>query len=747
MDTSWGIATVKKVYADGDLELQWPSSDKTWTLHEQHVKVISARPSVHQQKHSQKANPASDTPNQNIWQTELHEEVYNYLRYKEVPQRLQTPTARKQFRSNVKKRFFIEGTELYRKRERVPRNTSMRAQMVQHTYPARMIPTAAAARTMVFEDHARTHDGHNRVEKRLGAKYYIAGLRELVAEARRHCAICEAWVPQKKEISEFIFTKYPMQLLIFDLTKMEMECSETGHWYILVARCHFSKYLWTRSTATKTKEEVVSALNAMMREEAGFERWHCDNGGEFVNDLMEALIEAFGNPRYSHSVPRNPRCQGLVEIANRCVKRKLTQLCMAEGYDTPGKPFAWTRHLQNVTVNENESPHGLYNIPPFFVLRLKWPGEPHCPYLGDAARERMYEAMASKQVEYANKRTVGVVPAFGVGDYVAVKAGHNARKEKKAIAPWAAKGEVIAVHAVNENHYRVRWLTPGLSNEPAGAIAGRWYNRTRLRATTFEGRTQAESDVPLTGDKEYTHVHVPAAVVQNILPPDFERSQEALTHLFLLGVVRGPANAQQQWRIDITAIGKQFLVSTRWLRRHGELWVRHGSPLTEQSYHESDEDAVGAPKAEAGSTGTASNTPHGGTTTPKGGVRNTSTTTARPTSERTPGAKSRMQSVLSDSEGNGLDCEERTPRIQTKRRKSPKNAPKKKRNSRRAGYTDGRIFKMLNVLSDSEESEAEHRHPKKATSGRDTPTLKREVNPSAKRYLVRKYTFKLLRNI
>ena len=578
VNTRWGIATVHKIHGDGDLELKWPNSNDphdVWTLHEEHVTVLSTHTEA--EPHRTKTEPE--------WQSTLHEQVYKFLRYQRTPASFDA-RQRKDFVANARKRFYIEGPDLYRRRDRQPKTTSLRAQAQYLAHPSRQVPTLGRARALVFEDHAAFHDGRARTETRLGARYLIIGIRELCQEAREKCNECNAWVPAPKEVSEFIFTERPMQLLIFDLTKMQMVCSRTGHQYILVARCHFTKYVWTRSTATKTKEEILSALDDMLKSEAPFERWHCDNGGEFCNDLMEVLLEAFGSPKLSHSIPRNPRCQGLVEIANRCIKRKIVQKAMEDGYEQAGAPYPWTQILPGVTANENTSPHGLYKIPPFFILRLKWPGAPNSEYIQGAARERMYTALIEKQREYAAKRTKGKIKAFDVGDVVAVKAGEDARKKKKAIAPWGAKG---VVHEVDEFHvlYRVRWLTRGLGGEKEGQISSRRYHRIRLRGAHHQGQTNTSG---AQDDNEVRYVHVPAATVQNILPAEYERTPDALSNLFLLGVVNGTPNGKGQWTVDVPAIDKKLVVSSAWLRRYGETWKAHGMPELHRSYH-SDEDS------------------------------------------------------------------------------------------------------------------------------------------------------------
>ena len=85
---------------------------------------------------------------------------------------------------------------------------------------------------------------------------------------------------------------------------------------------HFTKYMWGQAFKTKEAGPIAAWLWDIFSGNITMpERWHADNGGEFKNYHIDAVREMLGSRcdekgillEYSHSMPGNPRCQGLVE--------------------------------------------------------------------------------------------------------------------------------------------------------------------------------------------------------------------------------------------------------------------------------------------------------------------------------------------------------------------------------------------------------------------------------------------------
>jgi hypothetical protein len=201
-------------------------------------------------------------------------------------------------------------------------------------YPWRTIPTEYDIPEILKTDHECGHDKINRMEGRVSRQYYIPNIRELLTKYK--CAVCQEWKPVKHRETTPIYTSRPLQLVMFDLTKMPMR-APCGSNYILSIVDHFTKYKWACYMDGKDVDKIAAYLGQIFRDRGSPERWHCDNGTEFLNAVMDKLRLDLGGIPMSNSMPRNPRCQGIVEKMNGVLKAKILKRCRALGYLRPGQ--------------------------------------------------------------------------------------------------------------------------------------------------------------------------------------------------------------------------------------------------------------------------------------------------------------------------------------------------------------------------------------------------------------------------
>jgi len=91
---------------------------------------------------------------------------------------------------------------------------------------------------------------------------------------------------------------------------------------LLVVVNHFSKYAWTRLLRTKESAGVVAHLVETFEAEGPPRVLLTDNGSEFVNHEVEALLSS-REVRMHHGQPYHPQTQGAVERLNQTLKAKL----------------------------------------------------------------------------------------------------------------------------------------------------------------------------------------------------------------------------------------------------------------------------------------------------------------------------------------------------------------------------------------------------------------------------------------
>ena len=270
-----------------------------------------------------------------------------------------------------------------------------------------------------------------------------------------------------------------------------------GYVWILLVIDHFTKYIWGEAFQTKDAGPIATWLwetfsgNITMPE-----RWHADNGGEFKNYHMDAVREKLGSRcdekgmllEYSHSMPRNPKCQGLVERANKTVKHGIHKQMVGDGYE-PGVDRVWPfrPYLRLYLFEMNRKIVSLYSFCPCVLMTGIPPEAPdHDPLSPEELRlvhERCAEAQKNQARKMAKK---AIVDSFKKGDVVYVaRNGTKSHKDLKGRGGQTFTGRAVVCRPsrTNENQYKIRWLsTDGLvGNEKYGEVSARLFGAWRLK--------------------------------------------------------------------------------------------------------------------------------------------------------------------------------------------------------------------------------------------------------------------------
>ena len=399
-------------------------------------------------------------------------------------------TERKNVRKNAKRRFLILGDHLVQfTLRRKARPKSLCGMLREAFGKNRICVPREEMLALAIADEREHHDGRHRMMARLQADYVPdgggRGWRDVITTARSTCPICDQWVHEQARVTEVICTTRPMELVMFDVTTMPMQspCPNGRDVYkhLLVACDHFTKYTWIAALRNKLAKTIAAKLKRIFQHEGSPERWHSDNGGELDNHLVDAVQELLHIAFHSFGLPRNPRCQGLVERCNATVKRSLIKKCQDNGYTQAGENFKWHRYLDEVTAHENSNVTRLYGIAPFVCLRKR-------PFSSSGVTREltpldvsiMYTKMASLQRASRDRIAHRGHKEYVIGERVRVKAGQSL-KRANAIALYSATGVVHSYSPSGTSFVRLLWETPGLSGESPGELSKRMYFIGRLR--------------------------------------------------------------------------------------------------------------------------------------------------------------------------------------------------------------------------------------------------------------------------
>jgi len=447
--------------------------------------------------------------------------VYTFLRTGVVPAAMLASgmyQKRKAFKQNARRRYkleenqdtglwdmyFLRGPESKSRKGK----KSIQAKVRSHLYHRRLVPTASEIEAIVLADHR--HDGHNSAEDRLLRKYYIENIRKVVQDCIRNCTICETFQCIPKIPTQPIITSRFLQLVMFDLTQYYVPDSEGYQWLLTIVD-HFTKYVWIKAFKNKEAEPIAQHLFHLFGKTWPVpERWHADNGGEFVNDYIDAARELLNKGSnlqdkllpYTHGMPRNPRCQGLVERMNRTVKEAILKACAELGYiPQVHGTWEWRPVAERVVASIVRKKVPMYGVSPYLLV---WG---RCPDASDAVGlpADLLEQVRSGAHRAQTNKAKGIqdtvsMPPLEKGAHVLVHALSGKRKHTdgeggRGTVRWPATAWVLSTARTSDTWYRLRWTSDGLGGEAKGSVSVRTWPRWMLKRTAVpEGQDFEEED-------------------------------------------------------------------------------------------------------------------------------------------------------------------------------------------------------------------------------------------------------------
>ena len=189
----------------------------------------------------------------------------------------------KNFKQKTKKRYKVEDGQLWMKAQQERDYKNIGRQFMARMYRwRRVIQTRTEMDEIIVERHLRGHDRRDRLVGALQAHFKFPHMVEVVENVLGACSVCKEFEPDVKRSVQAIVTKRAGEIFMFDLFKMPFATPD-GYEYVFMAVDHFTKYCWATSLKTKDPGPIVDYLCSLFATEPMPERWHCDNGGEFVN--------------------------------------------------------------------------------------------------------------------------------------------------------------------------------------------------------------------------------------------------------------------------------------------------------------------------------------------------------------------------------------------------------------------------------------------------------------------------------
>ncbi len=221
--------------------------------------------------------------------------------------------------------------------------------------------------------HKTNHFGVNRFEA-LCKEHFFKIPRDIIRKVVSECNTCMQGQPLKvKETQKHITASRPMERLMIDLIDIKIyKSSNSGYAWILTIIDVYSKFGWAFPLKAKSGMDVSSTLSSLFFMLGPPQIFQSDNGEEFINKEMDALIKEF-DISFLHSRPRHPQTQGQVERFNQTLTRSLQKFIYEESEGHIEGDKVWTKYLSRVVYMYNLAKHSATRKTPF-KLFLQIPG-------------------------------------------------------------------------------------------------------------------------------------------------------------------------------------------------------------------------------------------------------------------------------------------------------------------------------------------------------------------------------------
>jgi hypothetical protein len=324
--------------------------------------------------------------------------------------------------------------------------------------------------------------------------------------------------------------------------KTILQQDSEGFLWILTVLDHFTKYLWAEAFTDKSAPPIASFLYECFTSGLCIlpERWHADNGGEFKNHHIDAVREMLTRNnymtndshnntvllKYTHSMPRNPQCQGLVERMNRTLKGGIQKLMEEKGFTSDMETFEWRPLMKLKVWNLNRADIKLYGFSPFLMVNGFPPEAPdHKPLDAETLRQLHLDCAEKMRGQALGMATKIPVRVFKRGDVVMVhqrKRRSQTNKSNIGQRQWVARAVIVNVSPTNGSYYQLRWITDGLiAKEKPGTVCTRLWDSYNLKLCPSAGKHVGDV-VGLTRDQ----VEMEAAILHDLQEDDKENEEQ-----------------------------------------------------------------------------------------------------------------------------------------------------------------------------------------------------------------------------
>jgi transposase InsO family protein len=198
--------------------------------------------------------------------------------------------------------------------------------------------------------------------------HYWPTLHEDIKDAIATCADCSAVEARTSGFHPARTINAPLPGDHYQIDLATLPQSEEGHKYMFVLVDVFTGFIMLKALKDKQAPTIARALWEICSV-IGFPRvLQSDNGKEFVNAIVRALVSLYG-VQHRTITAYNPRADGKVERSIRTIKKTLMKLLQ-------GATIYWPLHLPFVQFSYNDKVQDVTGATAFSLMFGRLPNEP-----------------------------------------------------------------------------------------------------------------------------------------------------------------------------------------------------------------------------------------------------------------------------------------------------------------------------------------------------------------------------------
>ena len=245
-------------------------------------------------------------------------------------------------------------------------NRILHRKVMSETGPTMAVVVPSKLRAMVLyhmhDTPTSAHQGRRRTEKRIRRKYYWKTLKEDVEKYVDSCIVCKTMkastTKPKGLLKSLPIAEAPLDRIGIDKVG-GIQNSSNGFHYIYVIVDYCSRFAFAECTTDATAENAFKVLRNFIHRFGMPKEILADNGSEFAGVFAASLPAGV---KFTHSTPRHPRTNGMVERLNRSLSQNIRTLI------SDPKHRDWDSRLPAAVYSYNTAVHDVTGFTPFFLM-------------------------------------------------------------------------------------------------------------------------------------------------------------------------------------------------------------------------------------------------------------------------------------------------------------------------------------------------------------------------------------------